>query len=162
MSAIKRIHWHWTGGAPGINAKESDSYNFVITWPEGEVIACVPVARQIPPLINGAYAAHTRGANSNAIGISLDAMAGAVERPFKSGAYPVTQAQVDALVALSRKLGAQYGIPVTRATMLTHAEVQGTLRIKQRNKWDIMWLPGMAKTADPVMVGDMLRALVSG
>jgi hypothetical protein len=157
---VKRIHWHWTAGAPGINAKESDSYNFVITWPDGEVVPCVSVERQKPPLVNGAYAAHTKGANSWAIGISIDAMAGAVERPFNHGKYPITQKQVDALVNLSRELGAKYGIPVTPETMLSHAEVQGTLGIKQNNKWDIMWLPGMAIPGDPVAVGNKLRAMV--
>ena len=157
---MKRIHWHWTAGAPGINAKESDSYNFVITWPDGEVVPCVPVERQKPPLVNGAYAAHTKGANSWAIGISIDAMAGAVERPFNHGKYPITQKQVDALVKLSRELGAKYGIPVTPETMLSHAEVQGTLGIKQNNKWDIAWLPGMAVPGDPVSVGNKLRAMV--
>lgn len=158
---MKRIHWHWTAGAPGINPKESDSYNYVITWPDGEVVPCVPVERQIPPLVNGAYAAHTLGANSNAIGISIDAMANAQERPFKKGKYPITDAQIAALVKLSKALGEKYGIPVTRKTMLTHAEVQKTLGIRQKNKWDITWLPGMDAPGDPIAVGDRLRALVS-
>lgn len=157
---MKRIHWHWTAGAPGINPKESDSYNFVITWPDGEVVPCVPVDRQIPPLVNGAYAAHTKGANSWAIGIAVDAMAGARERPFNAGKHPITEKQVDALVKLSHRLGKQYGIPVTPETMLSHAEVQPTLGIKQNQKWDIMWLPGMAIPGDPVAVGNKLRAMV--
>lgn len=157
---MKRIHWHWTAGAPGINAKESDSYNFVITWPDGDVVACVPVDRQKPPLVNGAYAAHTKGANSHAIGIAIDAMAGAQERPFSAGKYPITEKQVAALVRLTRDLCAQYGIPVSRATTLSHAEVQPTLGIKQNAKWDIMWLPGMDRPGDPVQVGDTLRNMV--
>lgn len=157
---MKRIHWHWTAGAPGINPKESDSYNFVITWPDGEVVPCVPVERQIPPLVNGAYAAHTKGANSWAIGISIDAMAGAKERPFSAGEYPITEKQVQALVKLSHDLGKKYGIPVTPETMLTHAEVQPVLGIKQNQKWDITWLPGMAIPNDPVAVGNKLRAMV--
>ncbi len=157
---MKRIHWHWTAGAPGINPKESDSYNFVITWPDGEVVPCVPVERQIPPLVNGAYAAHTRGANSWAIGIAIDAMAAAKERPFDAGKHPITQKQVEALVSLSHRLGKQYGIPVTPETMLSHAEVQTTLGIKQNRKWDIMWLPGMAVPGDAVAVGNKLRAMV--
>lgn len=158
---LKRVHLHWTAGAPGVNPKESDSYNYVITWPDGEIVACVPVARQIPPLVNGAYAAHTKGANSYAIGVSIDAMAGAQERPFKKGKYPITQAQVDALVKLVKKLCKEHNIPVTRKTVLTHAEVQKTLGIKQNNKWDIMWLPGMETTGDPITVGDKLRALIA-
>lgn len=157
---MKRIHWHWTAGAPGVNPKEADSYNFIITWPDGEVIECVPVERQKPPLVNGAYAAHTKDANSWAIGIAVDAMADAQERPFSAGNYPITQKQIDALVKLSRDLGRQYGIPVTRQTMLSHAEVQKTLGIRQNAKWDITWLPGMDAPGDAVAVGDMLRAMV--
>lgn len=157
---MKRLHWHWTAGAPGINPKEADSYNFVITWPDGEIIECVPVERQKPPLINGAYAAHTLSANSDAIGIAVDGMAGAQERPFKPGSYPITKKQIDSLVRLSAKLGREYRIPVTRETMLSHAEVQPTLGIKQNNKWDIMWIPGMSNPGDPVEVGDILREAV--
>lgn len=157
---MKRIHWHWTAGAPGVNPKEADSYNFIIAWPDGEVIECVPVKRQVPPLVNGAYAAHTKDANSWAIGIAVDAMADAQERPFSAGEYPITQKQIDALVKLSRDLGRQYGIPVTRQTMLSHAEVQKTLGIRQNAKWDITWLPGMDAPGDAVAVGDTLRAMV--
>lgn len=158
---MKRIHWHWTAGAPGINPHESDSYNFVITWPDGKVVPCVPVERQKPPLVNGAYAAHTKGANSWAIGISMDCMANAVERPFDPGKYPITDAQLKALVKLTKQLGLQYKIPITRKTMLSHAEVQPTLGIKQNQKWDIMWLPGMDKPGDPIEVGDRIRAMVA-
>lgn len=158
---MKRIHWHWTAGAPGVNPEESDSYNFVITWPDAKVVECVPVRLQKPPLVNGAYAAHTRGANSNAIGISLDAMANAAERPFNPGKYPITEAQLKAMVLLSKKLGLQYGIPITRKTMLSHAEVEPTLGIWQRNKWDIMWIPGMDKPGNPIEVGDRIRAMVA-
>ena len=157
---IKRIHWHWTAGAPGINPHESDSYNFVLQWPHGEVVACVPVERQIPPLINGAYAAHTLNANSNAIGISMDCMALAQERPFDKGKYPVTEEQLNALVKLTAQLNKKYNLPVTRETNLSHAEVQQTLKIKQRNKWDITWLPGMDKPGKAIEVGDHIRAMV--
>jgi hypothetical protein len=87
-------------------------------------------------------------------------MVGAVERPFSSGQAPITKEQVDALVALTARLAAQYDIPVTRETVLTHAEVQTTLGVKQRNKWDIMWLPGMTGPDNPVVVGDKLRGLI--
>ena len=51
---------------------------------------------------------------------------------------------------------------MTRQTILSHAEVQPTLGVKQRGKWDIAWIPGMAGPDDPVKVGDRLRALISG
>ena len=88
-------------------------------------------------------------------------MHGARERPFDPGAYPIQQVQVDALVRLSAELARRYGIPVSRTTMLSHAEVQPTLGIKQSGKWDFMWLPGMAGPADPVALGDRLRGRVA-
>lgn len=157
---IERIHIHWTAGAPGVIPQESDSYNYVIQWPDGAVVACVPVHKQIPPLVNGAYAAHTKNANSRAIGIALDCMAGAVERPFKAGKYPITEKQLNSAVRLIVKLAKKYKIPITRKTVLTHAEVQRTLGIKQNNKWDITWLPDMDKPGDPIEVGDRIRKMV--
>jgi hypothetical protein len=157
---MKRIIWHWTAGAYGLNSLEADSYHFVIQ-PDGKVEAGLdPVSANVPPLRPGAYAAHTLNMNSNSIGIALDAMAAAVERPFNAGRHPITEAQVTALVNLTAKLAMQYGIPVTRQTILSHAEVQPTLGVKQRAKWDIAWLPGMAAAGDPVVVGDGLRARV--
>ena len=88
-------------------------------------------------------------------------MVGAVERPFRAGPEPITPAQINALVLLTRELALKYKIPVTRETILSHAEVQPTLKIAQRGKWDIAWLPGMAAPGDPVKVGDKLRAMVA-
>jgi len=45
--------------------------------------------------------------------------------------------------------------------VLTHAEVQPTLGVRQRGKWDITWLPGMEAPGDPIDVGDVLRAKIS-
>lgn len=156
---MKRLIWHWTGGAHTPSGLDLAHYHFVIRG-DGEVTRGKhPVHANRAP-IRGEYAAHTRGANSDAIGIAVAAMAGAVERPFNPGRHPITPAQVAALVALTRKLAGEYRIPVTRETVLSHAEVQPTLGIKQRQKWDIAWLPGMATPGDPVSVGDYLRGLV--
>lgn len=64
------------------------------------------------------------------------------------------------MAALCAELCRQYDIPVSRTTVLTHAEVQPTLGITQRGKWDVTWLPGMSGPGAPVAVGDMLRARV--
>lgn len=154
---MKRIHIHWTGGADGVNSLEKDSYNFVVDR-KGKVHAGThPVSAQVPPLVAGKYAAHTLGANSYAIGVALDAMADAREVPFNAGKYPITQVQLDAMYEFVAKLCKQYSISVTRETVLTHAEVERTLGIKQRNKWDIVWLPDMPKPADAIVVGDRIR-----
>ncbi len=157
---MQRIIWHWTAGAYGLNALEADHYHFVVDQ-DGRATAGVYTPEDnAGPLVAGKYAAHTRAANTGAIGVAVDAMAGAKDRPLETGDYPITPAQLDGLVALTATLALKYSIPVTRQTVLSHAEVQPTLGIKQAGKWDIAWLPGMAAVGDPVQIGDTLRARV--
>jgi len=156
---MKRIIWHWSAGAHTPSDLDKQHYHFIIDGAGKVHPGKFPVEANEKP-VKGKYAAHTLNCNTGSIGIAVAAMAGAVERPFNAGSHPITPAQVDALVTLSRKLGAQYGISVTPETMLSHAEVQPVLGIKQRGKWDIAWLPGMAIPGDPVAVGNKLRAMV--
>ena len=161
---MDRIILHWTAGADGVTPHEADSYNFVIgrdgTITPGEH---PPEAQPPANVARGSahYAAHTRACNSNSIGVSLDAMADAVERPFSAGRYPITELQIDVMATFVADLCRKYRIPVTRRTVLSLAEVQPTLGIRQNAKWDISWLPGMDKPGDPVAVGDQLRARIS-
>jgi hypothetical protein len=103
---------------------------------------------------------HTLNANGGAVGLAVCGMVGAVERPFDPGQAPITAAQIDALAAETAELCAIYDIPVSRWSTLSHSEVQPSLGIKQRFKWDINWLPGMTGPGDPISVGDRIRALV--
>ena len=57
-------------------------------------------------------------------------------------------------------LSDRYDIPITPETILTHAEVEPTLGVKQRGKWDITWLPDMDQAGNAVAVGDLLRQKV--
>ena len=160
---MKRIIMHWTAGGHAVSATDKRHYHFIVEG-SGNVVAGnhAPEANAhiAKPTDGSTYAAHTRGANTGSIGVAVAAMRGAVERPFNAGPSPITPAQVDALVTLVAGLCKQYDIPVTRQTVLTHAEVQRTLGIAQRGKWDISWLPDMTAAGDPVAVGDMLRARV--
>lgn len=156
---MKRIHLHWTGGADGVNGVEADAYHFIVAR-DGKVYEGEDTPEANLPPLGAKYAAHTLNANTDAIGVALDAMADARERPFRAGKYPITDAQLVGMAKLCARLCQRYGIPVTRQTVLTHAEVQPTLGIAQRQKWDITWLPGMAKPGDPIEVGDKLRELV--
>lgn len=157
---MKRIVWHWTGGAYGVNNVEADAYHFIINRDGSFTAGLDKPEDNIPPLRPGAYAAHTLNLNSYSIGIAIDAMAGAREQPLHVGTSPITPEQIDGLVGLTARLCMKYEIPVTRETVLSHAEVEKTLRVKQRQKWDIMWVPGMKATGNPVEIGDMLRARV--
>lgn len=156
---MNRIITHWSAGSHTPSALDRKHYHFIIDGAgrvhDGDF---KPEANLKP--VSGKYAAHTLNCNTGSIGVALAAMAGATERPFSTGKHPITQAQMMALYGLLRKLCDQYGIPVTRQTVLSHAEVQPTLGIKQKGKWDIAWLPGMSAPGNPVDVGDKIRAEV--
>ena len=157
---MERIIVHWSAGTHTVSALDRQHYHLIID-DDGDVHTGVhPVTANRGPLLPGAYAAHTLNCNTGSIGVALAAMAGAVERPFNAGRHPITPTQVDALAALCASLCRTYDIPVSRRTVLTHAEVQPTLGIVQRGKWDVTWLPGMAAPGAPVAVGDMIRARV--
>ena len=149
-SGITRIHGHWTGGGYVPNQTDLRAYHGLIPGDGPPVWPAVP----------GALRSHTLNANGGAIGLSICAMAGAIERPFHPGTAPITPAQVCAFVREAARLCRLYDIPVTRWSVLTHAEIQPTFGIVQRWKWDITWLPGMPAPADPIEVGDRLRAMV--
>lgn len=157
---MQRIIIHWSAGAHTVSALDRQHYHYIVD-DDGDVHAGIhPPEANRGPLASGRYAAHTLNCNTGSIGVAFAAMAGAVERPFGAGRYPITPAQVDAMAALCAELCRQYDIPVSRKTVLTHAEVQPTLGITQRGKWDVTWLPGMSGPGAPVAVGDMLRARI--
>ena len=160
---MKRIVMHWTAGAHNANGTDKRAYHYIIEG-DGSIVKGnnPPEANRVitNPSDGSTYAAHTRGLNTGSIGVAVAAMRGAREVPFDAGPSPITDAQVAAMVKHVAALADKYGIPVTRECVLTHAEVQPTLGVSQRQKWDIMWLPGMTKPTDPVAVGDMLRTQI--
>lgn len=158
---MERLIIHWSAGTHTVSALDRQHYHYIIDGAGAVHRGDHPVSANAGPLVAGRYAAHTLNANTGSIGIALAAMVGAVERPFNAGRYPITPAQVDALARLCADLCRDYTIPVTRKTVLTHAEVQPTLGIAQRGKWDISWLPGMSAPGNPVTVGDTIRARVT-
>ncbi|WP_323009494.1 N-acetylmuramoyl-L-alanine amidase [Paracoccus sp. (in: a-proteobacteria)] len=148
---IIRIHWHWTGGGHEPNASDLKAYHALING-EGKIRW---------PVDPTTARSHTLNANGGAIGLSICAMAGAQERPFVWGKAPITPAQVSVLVRETARLCRTYDIPISRWSTLSHAEIQPTLGVTQKNKWDITVLPGMTATADPIAVGDRLRDLAA-
>lgn len=159
---MRRIILHWTAGTHKPSGLDLTHYHHVIDG-SGQVHAGRHPVRANAgpgPLRAGAYAAHTLSCNTDSIGIAICAMAGAVERPFNPGKWPITNLQLDALAALVVRLCDEHGIAVGRETVLSHAEVQPTLGIRQRGKWDITWIPGMSAPGNPVTVGDVLRERV--
>lgn len=158
---MQRIIIHWTGGPHQPTGLDLHHYHYVIDGAGKVHPGQFPVAANQGPLVRGAYAAHTLNCNSGSIGVALAAMAGAVEQPFCPGSAPVTEAQLRALAGLCRELCTRYAIPLTPRTVLTHAEVQPTLGIAQRGKWDVTWLPGMTVPGTAIATGHQLRALIA-
>jgi hypothetical protein len=73
----------------------------------------------------------------------------------------MTVLQLSAMTRDAASLCIAYDIPVTRWSVLTHAEVQPTLGIVQRWKWDITILPGMHVPGDPIAIGDRIRDMIA-
>jgi len=157
---LTRIIWHWTAGTYAVSATDRRRYHFIIDG-DGTVAAGDRKPEDNISAADGHYAAHTLGANTGSIGIAVAAMHGARERPFDAGAYPIKTVQIDALVRLSADLARRYGIKPTPTTMLSHAEVEPTLGIKQSGKIDIAWAPWVTAPIDPVKIGNILRARVA-
>ena len=86
-------------------------------------------------------------------------LAGAAQaNPVKWGKNPITWTGIDAMLEHAMDICEEYSIPVSKWTTLSHAEVQPTLGVRQKNKWDYVILPGETNAfQDPVKVGDKLR-----
>lgn len=156
---MKRIVMHWTAGTGKASATDKKHYHEVVEASGNRVSGdLLPEANL--DTSDGKYAAHTRALNTGSVGLSMCGMKGAIERPFKAGQYPLTEVQLKEFTKMVAEYCDTYKIPVTKYTVLTHAEVEPTLKVWQRGKWDIMWLPGMVEPEDPVYVGNKIRRMV--
>ncbi|KII11337.1 peptidoglycan-binding protein [Phaeobacter sp. S60] len=158
-SGLHRVHMHWTAGAKGVIEMERRAYNSLVTHDGQRVQGLFPPEAQAS-YAAGRAASHTRMFNTGAIGHAMDAMAGAIERPFDRGSAPITLRQLDAFCRWAAEYSAQYWIPVNVYGMPTHAEIQPMFGVRQRWKWDITWLPGMSAPGDPSVVGERLRDMI--
>jgi hypothetical protein len=156
---LKRIVMHWTAGGHKASDLDRAHYHEIVEG-DGERVKGDMLPEANNNTSDGHYAAHTRRLNTGSVGLSMAAMAGAQERPFKKGRFPITEKQLDVFCEMVAEYADTYGIEVRRDTVLTHAEVEPTLGVKQRGKWDIAWLPGMSKPGDPIEVGDKIRDMV--
>lgn len=155
---LKRIIMHWTGGAYNPSASDRAAYHVLIDGTGRQRMGDLPP--EANESTNTAYAAHTRALNTGSIGVAACAMHGARERPFSFGRYPVVPDQIAGMAETVADLCMTYDIPVERKTVLFHAEVETTLGVWQRAKWDMTWLPGMAAPTDPISAGDAMRLMV--
>lgn len=154
-----RIIAHWTGGTGFANSTDRAHYH-VLVQSDASVIAGTEAIEDNIVTSDGDYAAHTLRLNTGSIGVALCGMAGAQESPFFAGAHPFNEKQFAAFCAEIARLSIEWGIPVTPQTILTHAEVQHTLGVPQRQKWDITRLPWRDDIRGAGPVGDLMRRLV--
>lgn len=161
---MKRIHWHWTGGTYKANNTDKKAYHELFEGDGTLVIGAFPINANSSArgkLVAGTYAAHTASANSDAIGLSMCCMGGTgvTERNF--GKYPMTEAQFEAMMKRTALHCIAYGIPVTRQTTLSHAEIEANLGIKQKGKWDFTVLPFKPELKGARACGDYARLRVT-
>jgi hypothetical protein len=156
---MKRIINHWTAGTYKVTAADKSHYHFIIDG-DANVVKGNHTVEANENTRDGEYAAHTQGCNTGAIGNSMCGMAGAVESPLDYGKYPIKREQWDALVALNARQCIEHKIPVTPQTVLSHAEVEPTLGIKQRGKWDISHVQFYPDLKGARAVGDKFRTEV--
>lgn len=155
---VRGVVWHWTAGANGLIELEKNSYNFLTDTKGNLYDGNHTIAEQVAyDFTKGRGASHTKSMNTGWIGVSQDAMAGANGWPLNWGSHPITWEGIDAMLQKTLEICEEYKIPVSKWTTLSHAEVQPTLGIPQRNKWDYMVLPGDTAVRDAVEVGDILR-----
>lgn len=158
LAKMKRIILHWAVTGYKCDQTSRQHYHLIYEGDGKEVVGFYNIAAN-ESTADGVYAAHTKGCNQGSIGVSCAAMLGAVSVD-KVGRYPITKAQFDAMVSGVANLCIAYSIPVTPKTVLTHAEVEKTLGVKQRGKWDIAVLPhvGLKGVKE---CGDYIRMNVS-
>lgn len=157
---MSRIICHWTAGSHSASDVDKKHYHIIVEG-SGQFVRGNHSIKANEKPIKGKYAAHTLNCNTGSIGVSMCCMYGAKENPFKSGKYPMTKAQWDAMVDAVARLCIEYDIVVTPKTVLSHAEVQANLGIKQRGKWDFTRLSFDPGPKGAKACGDKLRKEVS-
>lgn len=160
---MKRVIPHWTAGSYVASGLDREHYHLLI---EGDLTVVrgkhsIKANEYIGSKSPDRYAAHTRGTNTGSIGISMCASAGAVERPYNPGRFPLKEEQWQRAAEVTASLCKRYNIPVTDKTVLTHAEVQPNLGIAQNGKWDIAKLPFGNNLVTARACGDDFRRRVS-
>lgn len=156
---MKRIINHWTGGGGRANSTDKKHYH-MLTEHDGNIVKGKEEIEDNIVTSDGDYAAHTRNLNTDSIGLAMCGMIDAKEYPFDPGPAPLTEKQFRNHAILNADMCRTYGIPVTRETVLFHAEVEPTLGVKQNGKWDVTRLPWNSSIVGALSVGDHFREIV--
>ncbi|MDI6771127.1 MAG: N-acetylmuramoyl-L-alanine amidase [bacterium] len=155
---MERIITHWTGGVHHAGSGDREHYHVLIES-DGRLVRGDHMISDNVSTAGDDYAQHVRMMNTGSIGIAACSMAGAMQRPFRAGRYPMNAAQYEVMAVVAADLCERYHIPVALETVLGHGEVESALSVPQGGKWDPMVLPW-----DPqrpaIEVGAAFRAMV--
>ncbi len=158
---IDRLYLHWSAGPYD---KISTAYHFVVGYRAGYLFAeqTHDVRENMRFLREGvSYAAHTRGRNAFAIGLSALSMLDSTPHDF--GSAPLTEDLIDALCAMCAFIARRYGIAIDREHVMTHAEcalIDNYFGLLPHERWDLARLRPSREALDPreaVDSGDELR-----
>lgn len=153
----RKIFLHWSAG--GYNDAASAYHSIVLG--NGEVVRHTPYDQD--------KGTHTGGGNTNSVGLSIAAMAGATENNF--GSYPVKDIQIQKMVLEAAKLAVDWGWSEAniRNNVRTHGEWEryatrrGHLPGKPQ-RWDLDKLyesdPNVDLSKDLSSGGDRLRDMI--
>ena len=154
---------HWTGGGYHATSLDLKHYQAVVEA-SAKVIYGNFTAEDQRSTSDGVYGAHTRAFNTKCIGVAVACMLNGKENapaPNYGSTSPLGEAQFHEMCRVNASFCAEYDIPVSPTRVLTHAEVQPTLGIRQNGKWDITVLPWDDTIQGHRMVGDYIRELTS-
>jgi N-acetylmuramoyl-L-alanine amidase len=164
---LRSIVFHWTAGD---YRSLFASYHVCVALGESEegplAVLTSDLRANMRDVRHGdaAYAAHTSGRNSHAIGLALCGMENATPSDF--GLYPVREDFIAVACRTAARLCRAYAIPVDRAHVYTHAEAaleDGYFGCAEDQRWDIARLtpsPGPLQPSDAPHAGDELRRRV--
>ncbi len=138
---MKRIIYHWTGGAYSPNLSDKAHYHFIVDV-QGNIFEGEFKPDNNEKCLSGKYAAHTGGGNTGSVGIAFAGMYGFVDSN-NVGKYPLTRKQCEAGFALGADIAIKYAINLSdKMSIQTHYGFGlRNLKTSSRGKIDIIYLP---------------------
>lgn len=156
---FERVILHWTVGGNEPSEFDREHYHILLSGKGKVVRGLCDISANSSTAPSGRKASHTLNCNTGSIGVSLAGMVGAEEHKTV-GPEPITKVQWDEAAKVVAELCRRYRVPVTPRNVLSHAEVQQNLGIKQRGKWDVAILPWDRAFDTAKECGDLFRKQV--
>ena len=147
---VKRVIMHWTAGGYTPSAFDRLHYHFLIDG-QGKAVR--------GPRAPGQYLPHVLKFNTGSVGLSICAMAGAVQGKT-DGKCPITKLQWERACQAAAEILHRYNLPVDEKTVCCHSEVTRVHGVKQRGKWDVDRLPYVPEMT-PTEVHNNMRAKIA-